>query len=506
MNILLILLLPIISIIGVSLLRKNSLLVKYLPISINILSLILLLGFITNEQLLINNSFDSLNINLYTLIEAFNINMSFEITRMSILLLTLAHLTILTAFFSTIKISERLLELNILISLISIGIYGLIISNNLFVFFLFYEIAAIPIFLMISNWGYNLKREISGPFKKILTSFGVGSKKYASYKITIYLFIASILIFFGLAMIAVNIGSFEISIISKNLDNSILTSPIVFLMLIIGFGCHSALWPFHTWAPDGHGSAPTAGSIIFAGVLMKIGLIGFIKIIIPLMPQMVIEYRNLIIILASINVLYGALTAMRQDDLKYMAAYASLSHIGYIFIALMTSNSTGINGGLIQIVSHGLIICLLFFCVGSIHKLKGTRSIKELSSMLDNSPILSYFFIFTAFASIGFPLTSGFIAEFLIINGIHEFSYDSAYRVLLLFVPIIGIFFTTIYMFRAVKNCCFRYNENGKSIIDFSRHEIVICLILVTVILIIGVFPTLIQDLLGNSYERLLLK
>ena len=189
-----------------------------------------------------------------------------------------------------------------------------------------------------------------------------------------------------------------------------------------------------------------------------------------------------------------------------MTAYASLSHIGYIFIALMTSNSTGINGGLIQIVSHGLIICLLFFCVGSIHKLKGTRSIKELSSMLDNSPILSYFFIFTAFASIGFPLTSGFIAEFLIINGIHEFSYNSAYRLLLLFVPIIGIFFTTIYMFRAVKNCCFRYNENGKSIIDFSRHEIAICLILVTVILIIGVFPTLIQDLLGNSYERLLLK
>ena len=242
MNILLILLLPIISIIGVSLLRKNSLLVKYLPISINILSLILLLGFIINEQLLINNSFDSLNINLYTLIEAFNINMSFEITRMSILLLILAHLTILTAFFSTIKISERLLELNILISLISVGIYGLIISNNLFVFFLFYEIAAIPIFLMISNWGYNLKREISGPFNKILTSFGVGSKKYASYKITIYLFIASILIFFGLAMIAVNIGSFEISIITKNLDNSILTSPIVFLMLIIGFG----FWGIYT--------------------------------------------------------------------------------------------------------------------------------------------------------------------------------------------------------------------------------------------------------------------
>ena len=181
--------------------------------------------------------------------------MSFEITRMSILLLTLAHLTILTAFFSTIKISERLLELNILISLISIGIYGLIISNNLFVFFLFYEIAAIPIFLMISNWGYNLKREISSPFKKILTSFGVGSKKYASYKITIYLFIASILIFFGLAMIAVNIGSFEISIIQKPRQFH-LNITMVFLMLIIGFGCHSALWPFHTWAPDGHGSHP----------------------------------------------------------------------------------------------------------------------------------------------------------------------------------------------------------------------------------------------------------
>ena len=126
--------------------------------------------------------------------------------------------------------------------------------------------------------------------------------------------------------------------------------------------------------------------------------------------------------------------------------------------------------------------------------------------MLDNSPILSYFFIFTAFASIGFPLTSGFIAEFLIINGIHEFSYNSAYMLLLLFVPITGIFFTTIYMFRAVKNCCLRFNENAKSTTDFSRHEVVICLVLVTVIVAIGVFPSLIQDLLGNSYERLVLR
>ena len=131
---------------------------------------------------------------------------------------------------------------------------------------------------------------------------------------------------------------------------------------------------------------------------MKIGIIGFIKILIPIMNEITFNYSNIIIFLASVNIVYGAFTALRQNDLKYVAAYASLSHIGYIFIALMTSNETGVNGAIFQIISHGLIICLLFFTVGVIYRIKKTRMISQLNSMLDCSPILSYFFIFTAFA------------------------------------------------------------------------------------------------------------
>ena len=498
-----ILVLPIISILIMSI-SKRDILIKYVPILITTLSLLIVFQFIGTNDLINNSNFENLYVNFYTLVKSLDVNMSFEINRINVLFIFLSHITIITAFFSTIKVKSRLKQINILISLISIGIYGLILSSNLFVFFLFYEIAAIPIFLMISNWGYDLKREISGPFSKALNFFNVGSKNYGSYKITIYLFIASLLIFIGIAIIGSVSETFEISsIIQRN--NNILNSSLVFFLFLIGFGTHSALWPFHTWAPDGHGTAPTAGSIIFAGILMKIGLVGFIKILLPIMPEVTNLYAWLIISLASINIIYGAFTAMRQDDLKFMAAYASLSHIGYIFFALMTSNISGIQGAIFQVISHGLIICLLFFCVGCIHKLKGTRSISELNSFLDNSPILAGFFIFCAFASIGFPLTSGFISEFLIINGIYKFYAASTYKIIMIMIPVFGILLTTVYMFRAIKNTCLNFSEKNLKFDDLSFDEILICIVLCILIIFIGLFPDIIQAIISNSYKGLII-
>ena len=215
-----ILLLPLVSIITLSI-SKNINVIKFNPIITMGISLGIIIYFIFDQQIASNGNFDNLYINLYTLIPAFDVNMSFNIDRISILLLILSHLTIITAFFSTLNFNpisdsyeQKLIrhkQINVLISLISIGINGLIISNNLFVFFLFYEIAAIPIFLMISTFGYNLKREVSGPFTAILKFFNVGSKEYGSYKITIYLFVASILIFFGLAILGISSGCLRIS-------------------------------------------------------------------------------------------------------------------------------------------------------------------------------------------------------------------------------------------------------------------------------------------------------
>jgi len=382
--------------------------------------------------------------------------------------------------------------------IISIGIYGLIIADDLFVFFLFYEIAVVPMFLIITNWGYDLKREVSGPFEGVLRSLSVGTKSYGAYKITLYLLVGSLLIFLGLGVLGINEGTFSINeIISRG---SLKTNTnLAFFLLAIGFGSHSALWPLHTWAPDGHGTAPTAGSIIFAGILMKIGIIGFIKIIITIFNPTFIEFSNILIILASINIIYGAFTAMMQDDLKYLAAYASLSHIGYIFLALAMNNQIGLNSALLQTASHGIIICLLFFSVGLIFNAKGTRSIKELNSLHDNAPIISSIFIFSAFASIGFPLTSGFIAEFLIINSI-----ALSNNAILIIIPLIGIFITTLYMFRTVKKICLQYVETNNSYSTISIDEKLICYILIVLIVGIGIFPNFFLNFINGESIKIL--
>jgi NADH-quinone oxidoreductase subunit M len=382
--------------------------------------------------------------------------------------------------------------------IISIGIYGLIIADDLFVFFLFYEIAVVPMFLIITNWGYDLKREVSGPFERVLRSLSVGTKSYGAYKITLYLLVGSLLIFLGLGVLGINEGTFSINeIISRG---SLKTNTnLAFFLLAIGFGSHSALWPLHTWAPDGHGTAPTAGSIIFAGILMKIGIIGFIKIIITIFNPTFIEFSNILIILASINIIYGAFTAMMQDDLKYLAAYASLSHIGYIFLALAMNNQIGLNSALLQTASHGIIICLLFFSVGLIFNAKGTRSIKELNSLHDNAPIISSIFIFSAFASIGFPLTSGFIAEFLIINSI-----ALSNNAILIIIPLIGIFITTLYMFRTVKKICLQYVETNNSYSTISIDEKLICYILIVLIVGIGIFPNFFLNFINGESIKIL--
>jgi NADH-quinone oxidoreductase subunit M len=232
---------------------------------------------------------------------------------------------------------------------------------------------------------------------------------------------------------------------------------------------------------------------------MKIGIIGFIKIIITIFNPTFIEFSNILIILASINIIYGAFTAMMQDDLKYLAAYASLSHIGYIFLALAMNNQIGLNSALLQTASHGIIICLLFFSVGLIFNAKGTRSIKELNSLHDNAPIISSIFIFSAFASIGFPLTSGFIAEFLIINSI-----ALSNNAILIIIPLIGIFITTLYMFRTVKKICLQYVETNNSYSTISIDEKLICYILIVLILGIGIFPNFFLNFINGESIKIL--
>ena len=497
-----ILLIPLLAIIATNLVDKKSNYVKIIPLIGSAINLFVMFYYCQKNGIIhLPNYLEY--INLYDLFPKLGISMSFSITKISIILLVLANITITTALFSTYKISKRLNEINTLILIISIGIYGLIIADDLFIFFLFYEIAVVPMFLMISNWGYDLKREISGPFHKILSSLSVGSKSYGAYKITLYLLVGSLLIFLGLGIVGINEGTFSISEILKNrdLNNSFeIDLKVAFFLLAIGFGSHSALFPLHTWAPDGHGTAPTAGSIIFAGILMKIGVIGFIKILITIFSTTFIEYSNILIFLASVNIVYGAFTAMMQDDLKYLAAYASLSHIGYIFLALAMNSQLGLSSAILQTVSHGLIICLLFFCVGLIFNLKKTRSIKELNSLSDKSPWISKVFIFAAFASIGFPLTSGFIAEFLIISSV---ALKGNY--LLIIIPLIGIFITTLYMFRTVKKICLRYVESNEGFSTITFDEKLICCLLILVIIIIGIIPNFFLNFINGESIKIIL-
>ena len=416
----------------------------------------------------------------YTWFEALKINYHVGVDGISIAMILLTAFVVLAGVlvsWTTEKLSK---EFFFLLILLSVGAYGFFISLDLFTLFFFLEIAVIPKFLMIGVWGS-------------------GKKEYSAMKLALMLMGGSALVFVGLAGIFFNTGTFDILQISQ-MSIPLSVQKTFFPFAFIGFGVFTALFPFHTWVPDGHSSAPTAGSMFLAGISMKLGGYGCLRVATYLMPDAAHEYSWIIILLATIAIIYGAFATMMQKDLKYINAYSSVSHCGFVLLGIGMLTKTAINGAVLQMVSHGLMTALFFAAIGMIYSRTHTRLVAQLGGLLKVTPFISTVFVIAGLCSLGLPGLSGFVAEMTVFMGAWQ-NPDAWYR-LATILACASIVVTAVYILRATGKTIFGPMSSAyDKLTDATWNEKLAAALLIGGIVLVGVAPFLILELIEPGTE-----
>jgi NADH-quinone oxidoreductase subunit M len=368
------------------------------------------------------------------------------------------------------------------------GVYGTFQALDLFFFFFWYEVAVLPMYLLIAIWGSSSTFEAFGR-----------TKEYSAMKLTIMLVAASILIFMGIFAVyhEAGLGTFDLQqLYAHEFDSDF--QKIVFPLFVIGCGVLAGLWPFHTWSPDGHVSAPTAVSMLHAGVLMKLGAFGIIRLGIQLLPEGATFWMPGLMILATMNVVYGAFAATAQRDFKYMIGYSSVSHMGLVLMGLATMNVIGINGAVLQMFSHGIMTALFFAMVGSVYDQAHTRDMRLFSGLVARMPLFVFFFGLAGLASLGLPGLSGFVAEFHVFVGAFE-TYPWA--------GALGIFaamMTAVYILRMMSMSFFGpFDEKWNELKEMTFLERGTAVMLTGFLLFMGLWPAPFVDRIEESVRLL---
>jgi len=421
------------------------------------------------------------------LVPSLGINYLLGIDGMSALMSLLTSIIIFAGVFASWTLKERSQEFYALLLILVTGVYGVFVSLDLFVFFLFYEIAVLPMYLLIGIWGSSGEVRPQGIFGWAFGRTGVGTKEYAAMKLTLYLLLGSAFILVGiLALFAAGGRSFSLlALQQQQFDPALQTW--VFLAFYVGFGVLAGIWPLHTWSPDGHASAPTAVSMLHAGVLMKLGAYGVVRLGIGLLPQAAIDWAWLVGTIACINIVYGALSAMAQRDLKYVIAYSSVSHMGVVMLGAATLTVNGLNGSVFQMFAHGVMTGLFFALVGLVYEKAHSREIFRMGGFGTMMPGIATAFTIAGLSSLGLPATAGFVAEFLTFLG----AWESAYP-WWLFPAVIGAFLTSIYVLRVAGQIFWGArsdDEHFQHLPDARGTEWAALGILVFVLVLFGVAP-----------------
>ncbi len=349
----------------------------------------------------------------------------------SVVMLLLSSIIVFTGTFASWQLKPMTKDYFLWFTLLSTGVYGFFISVDLFTMFMFYEVALIPMYLLIGVWGS-------------------GNKEYAAMKLTLMLMGGSALLIIGILGIFYFSGgdTMEITEIAARHNIPVEVQKVFFPFIFIGFGVLGALFPFHTWSPDGHASAPTAVSMLHAGVLMKLGGYGCFRVAMYLLPDAAKELAWVFLILTTISVVYGALSACVQTDLKYINAYSSVSHCGLVLFALLMMTQTACTGAILQMLSHGLMTALFFALIGMIYGRTHTRDIHKLGGLMKIMPFLSVGYVIAGLANLGLPGFSGFAAEMTIFVGSFE-NADMFHRVATV-IACMSIVVTAVYILRTV--------------------------------------------------------
>ncbi len=398
-------------------------------------------------------------------------------------LVLLTGVVMFTGVLISWGIDDRPREFFAFLFILASGVFGVFVTQDLFMLFFFYEIAVFPMYLLISIWGW------------------VKTREYAAMKLTLYLFIGSVVALVG--GLAMYFGSGQNTFDMIQLAQANFSKPFQifwFPFVFFGFAVLGGIFPFHNWSPDGHVAAPTAVSMFHAGVLMKLGAFAALRVGIMLLPLGAQYWRGLIIVLALVNVVYGAFIAMVQTDFKYVIGFSSVSHMGLVMLGFATLNKTGLTGSGIQMFSHGVMTALFFAVVGMVYDRAHTREIGELGGFSKKMPWVAVAFIIGGLVSMGMPGLSGFVAEFPIFMGVWQF------RPIVAIVASISIVITASYIIRIIGKVFF-----GPMPVEFDAHVgdvtirdklalTVLCVIMITV----GVFPAIMSNLVSSGVQHIL--
>ncbi|MEO7191384.1 MAG: NADH-quinone oxidoreductase subunit M [Vicinamibacterales bacterium] len=437
------------------------------------------------------------------LVPSLGISYELAVDGMSLLLVLLTSIIIFAGTFASWTVKTRGQEFYALLLLLVTGVFGVFVSLDLFVFFLFYEIAVLPMYLLIGIWGSTGDVPPRGIFGWSFRQTGVGTKEYAAMKLTLYLLFGSAFILVGiLALFAAN-GSTSFSLLElQRVHFDPQLQSWVFLAFYIGFGILAGIWPLHTWSPDGHASAPTAVSMLHAGVLMKLGAYGLIRLGFVLLPDATLHWAWLVGTIACINIVYGAFCAMGQTDLKYVVAYSSVSHMGVVMLGAATLTEAGLNGSVFQMFAHGVMTALFFALVGLVYEKAHSRDVRRMGGFATMMPGIAVAFTIGGLSSLGLPATAGFVAELLTFFG----TWSSVHR-WWLFPGVAGAFLTSIYVLRISKLVFWgpkTTDPEFQHLTDAHGTEWVAIIILIGVIVLFGVAPALALDPVGTATVPLL--
>lgn len=423
----------------------------------------------------------------YIWFKSLNIHYFIGVDGIAVAMLCLTSIVVFAGIFASWEMEFLSREFFISLILLATGVFGFFISLDLFTMFLFYELAVIPMYLLIGIWG-------------------TGPKESSAMKLTLMLMGGSALLMVGIFGIYFNSApgggqlTFNIIEISK-IQIPVKAQMFFFPFTFVGFGILGALFPFHTWSPDGHASAPTAVSMLHAGVLMKLGGYGCFRVAMFLMPQAAQEMAWIFIILTTISVVYGAFGAIWQTDLKYINAYSSVSHCGLVLFALLMMNQTAMDGAIIQMISHGLMTALFFALIGMIYGRTHTREINEMGGLMKVIPFLAVVYMIAGFASLGLPGLSGFVAEMIVFIGAFQ-HHDMFHRVVTVLAAS-SIVITAVYILRVVGKILLGpiTDSHHEHLTDAKWFEKLSTVTLVLAVAAIGIAPLWLSDVIMNSLK-----
>lgn len=431
-------------------------------------------------------------------VERFGINYSLGVDGISLPMVLLTAIVIFTGVLASWSMTKRVKEFFVFLLVLVAGVFGVFATRDLFWFYLFFEVAVIPMYVLIGIWGST-------------------RKEYSAMKLTLYLLVGSAFALIGIICTYVYAGNvlgyatFDIPTLST-ISYGLAFQKFMFFLMMIGFGFLVPMWPLHTWSPDGHVAAPTAVSMLHAGVLMKLGGYGLIRAGVFLFPEGAVFWAPLIAALCIINVAYGAMVAMVQKDLKFVVGYSSVSHMGYVLLGIAALNTISISGAVNQMFAHGIMTALFFALIGHVYNQAHTREIARFGGLAHQMPRVATGFVIAGLASLGLPGLNNFVAEFLIFVGAYTANQEifnvgifSVNIQMLAIIAVLGIVITAIYVLRVVQYTFFGpRKQEWDHLEDLKGVGMAPVVILCGTLILFGVFPHLITDIINSGVEPLM--